>query len=67
MKKKWTRVTICLSEEEREALRLLACLRGESSSKYIRYLITNNLNASQIIVDIMKEKGIFTPASESQT
>jgi hypothetical protein len=53
-KKEWKRVCVCMSEEEYEGLRLLASLRRESISKFIKYLLSIHLQCNQKLIPLIE-------------
>jgi hypothetical protein len=52
--KKTKRMTICLSVEEWEALKLLGELKGITASGFVRYLLEIHLNLNEPIVGTLK-------------
>lgn len=53
-KKPWKRVTICLSGDEHSELCMLAGLKKDSISSFIRYLLKIHIEANRPIFDILK-------------
>ena len=53
-KKDLQRICICLSQKEYENLRLLASLRKESMSAFVRYLLNIHLQANESLLPLIK-------------
>jgi hypothetical protein len=53
-RKRFKRVTICLTEPEYEQFRRVAGIRKESVSQFIRYLMSIYLKANKSVVDLME-------------
>lgn len=55
MKQKWERITINITPEEYGQLQVLASVRRESVSKFVRSLIRSALEASSDIVPLIEK------------
>ncbi len=65
-KKEWARITICMNQEDRENLRILAASYAKSTSNYMRYVLFSHFVQNRGLLEALK-KAKSSPASELQT
>jgi hypothetical protein len=51
---KWNRISINLSDEEHDSLRMLASLRRESVAKFVRYLLDIHIKANASLIPVIE-------------
>lgn len=54
MEKKWKRLTIRLSEQDYDDLKIVASIRKESAGAFVRYLVDFNLKSNQELIPVIK-------------